>query len=148
MIFTHVAGRMRWSEDTFQWLGSWILLAKGEVFTPWKINGWNLPASPIFSKENDLNHPPPWWNVPAVNLQGCKLRLLHLLPNPTTQQKKQSCVHMVRDMLFFIGAHPSNQLTQPESWEPKVPPQGHPPQEIRRKPMVNSPLIRPYLLGG
>ena len=39
--------------------------------TPWKINGWNIHPSPMKRKENDLNHPPPWGHVPAVNLQGC-----------------------------------------------------------------------------
>ena len=32
----------------------------GEIFTPWKINGWNIQPSPMKRKENDLNHPPPW----------------------------------------------------------------------------------------
>ena len=32
-----------------------------------------------FWKENDLNHPPPWWHFPAVNLQGCNLWFLKKL---------------------------------------------------------------------
>ena len=29
------------------------------------------PTNHPFRKEHDLNHPPPWNYVPAVNLQGC-----------------------------------------------------------------------------
>ena len=35
------------------------------------VDGTYRHKNHFFWKQNDLNHPPPWWHVPAVNLQGC-----------------------------------------------------------------------------
>ena len=50
----------------------------GAIDTPSKMNSErNLQPSHMKRKENDLNHPPPWNFVPAVNLQGCTCIQLH-----------------------------------------------------------------------
>ena len=43
--------------------------------TPWKINGWNLQITHL-ERTMIWTKKPPWWNVPAVNLQGCKIHIL------------------------------------------------------------------------
>ena len=79
----------RWSKSKVE---------KKSMLHPGKFS-YGTYKSPMNGKEHDLNHPPPWGHVPAVNLEGYNIRkLMHLI---FLNQELKGC--MKWDKILMLG---------------------------------------------